>query len=486
MKKIIKKHPLAIRWFHWINFPVLAIMIWSGLLIYWANDVYKIRLGGTVIFQFFPASFYKALGISFHLAQGMSYHFVFMWVFFLNGLAYVLYTWFSGEWRYLAPDRHSFKEAWQVLLHDLYIPERREGRFRRRKAPPQLKYNGAQKIAYSAIIVMGVGSLLTGLAIYKPVQFYWLCALFGGYGTARVIHFILTIGYCLFFVVHIVQVVLAGWNNFRAMVVGFDVVGVKDKPCDQAPMTSRPKLTVEQQIQRRTILSFSAFIIFGAAAWKGWSWMKQQPPEGGIPLPLRKVLDGDETIFSQAIRPGHLVKTYPKSAAARHVRHNGDIGIADKGYDPATWKFEVTRASNERLSLSLADLQRLPKTEIIFEFKCIEGWSQVSHWGGVTFTDFMKHYGLAPEAAMKYISLVTPDEAYYVGIDMASALHPQTLLCYEMNGAPLPANHGQPLRLIIPVKYGIKNLKRIGRLSFSNQRPRDYWYERGYDYFSGL
>jgi thiosulfate reductase cytochrome b subunit len=215
MKKIVPKHPLAIRWMHWINFPVLAVMIWSGLLIYWANDVYKIHLGHTVIFGFFPESFYKTLNLSRRLAEGMAFHFVFMWVFFLNGLIYVLYTLFSGEWRYLFPDRHSFKEAWLVLLHDLHL---------RKTAPRQLKYNGAQKIAYTAIIVMGLGSVLTGLAIYKPAQFHWLTALFGGYGNARVIHFILTLGYCIFFVIHVVQVILAGWNNFRAMVAGLDIV----------------------------------------------------------------------------------------------------------------------------------------------------------------------------------------------------------------------------------------------------------------------
>ncbi len=86
MKKIVKKHPLAIRWFHWINFPVLAIMIWSGLLIYWANDVYKIGFGDKTLLKFFPDSFYKALHIPFNLAEGMAYHFVFMWLFFLNGL----------------------------------------------------------------------------------------------------------------------------------------------------------------------------------------------------------------------------------------------------------------------------------------------------------------------------------------------------------------------------------------------------------------
>lgn len=221
MKKIVPKHPLAIRWMHWINFPVLAVMIWSGMLIYWANDVYRIHLGKTTLFQFFPEAFYKKLHLSYRLAEGMSFHFVFMWLFFLNGLFYVLYTIISGEWRYLFPDRHSFKEARLVLLHDLHI---------RRTALPQVKYNGAQKIAYSAIILMGLGSVLTGLAIYKPIQFNWITALCGGYGSARVIHFILTIGYCLFFLIHVVQVILAGWNNFRAMIAGFDVVNDNPAP----------------------------------------------------------------------------------------------------------------------------------------------------------------------------------------------------------------------------------------------------------------
>ena len=220
MKKIVTKHPLAIRWFHWINFPVLAVMIWSGLLIYWANDVYALKIGGTALIKFFPKSFYQALHVPFRLAEGMAYHFVFMWLFFINGFLYVLYTAFSGEWRYLLPNRRSFKEAWQVLLHDLHI---------RKTAPPQKKYNGAQRIAYTAIVLMGLGSLITGLTIYKPVQFGWLAWICGGYEAARLEHFILTIGYCLFFVVHIIQVILAGWKNFQSMITGFEVLPVEKK-----------------------------------------------------------------------------------------------------------------------------------------------------------------------------------------------------------------------------------------------------------------
>ncbi|CAN5411629.1 cytochrome b/b6 domain-containing protein [soil metagenome] len=217
MKRIKNKHPLAVRWFHWINFPVLGVMIWSGLLIYWANDVYDIGWGDQTILILFPDSFYKALNVPFHLADGMAFHFVFMWIFAINGLLYVLYTAFSGEWKYLLPNKKSFKEAKQVLLHDLHL-----SKFK----PPQLRYNGAQKIAYSLIIIMGFGSLVTGIVIYKPIQFGGIAFLLGGYEWARIEHFILTIGYVLFFVIHIAQVVRAGWKNFSAMVTGFEVENI--------------------------------------------------------------------------------------------------------------------------------------------------------------------------------------------------------------------------------------------------------------------
>ena len=219
--KIVYKHKLATRWMHWINFPVLTVMIWSGMLIYWANDVYDVKIGGKLVVRFFPDWFYNALHIPHRLAEGMAFHFLFMWLFIINGILYVTYTLVSGEWRYLFPNKHSFKEAWQVLLHDLHI---------RKTAPPQSKYNAAQRVAYSMIILMGFGSMLTGFAIYKPVQVQWLTMLCGGYEAARIEHFILTLGYVLFFLVHIVQVILAGWNNFRAMVAGFEVIKQDNTP----------------------------------------------------------------------------------------------------------------------------------------------------------------------------------------------------------------------------------------------------------------
>jgi DMSO/TMAO reductase YedYZ molybdopterin-dependent catalytic subunit len=84
------------------------------------------------------------------------------------------------------------------------------------------------------------------------------------------------------------------------------------------------------------------------------------------------------------------------------------------------------------------------------------------------------------------VSLTTPDRGYFVGLDTASALHPQTLLAWELNGAPLTSAHGAPLRLVVPVKYGIKCIKRIGMLAWSAERPADFWAARGYDWYAGL
>jgi thiosulfate reductase cytochrome b subunit len=220
LKKIIHKHPLAIRWLHWINFPLLTIMIWSGILIYWANDVYKIGFGDKTLLKFFPDSFNKALNIPFRLAEGMNLHFFFMWFFTINGIIYFFYLLFSKEYKLIFPNRRSLKEAWLVILHDLHI---------KKGLPPQKKYNAAQRIAYTGIIVLGFLIIITGLAIYKPVQLNWLCAMLGGYEWARIEHFIITILFVLFFLVHILQVILAGWNNFRSIITGFEVVKKENK-----------------------------------------------------------------------------------------------------------------------------------------------------------------------------------------------------------------------------------------------------------------
>lgn len=165
-------------------------MVWSGLWIYWANDVYRIGSGSFTLFHFFPTRMYDLLSLGQKLAQGMAWHFTLMWFFALNGLAFFLYLLVSGEWRD-------------------FVHWGRAG-----------KFNPIQRASYTVIVLMGGASLVTGLAIYKPVQLAWLTRLCGGYEAARWEHFWLTMGYCAFFLVHVTQVIRAGWNNFQAMITG--------------------------------------------------------------------------------------------------------------------------------------------------------------------------------------------------------------------------------------------------------------------------
>jgi DMSO/TMAO reductase YedYZ molybdopterin-dependent catalytic subunit len=180
--------------------------------------------------------------------------------------------------------------------------------------------------------------------------------------------------------------------------------------------------------------------------------------------------------------------------AAREPRVNGQIGL-DPTITARDWRLRVIGPSGEggeRL-FRLDEIKSLPRREMTTELKCIEGWSTVVYWAGARLADLAALTGLAtrsgrrqdPKNLLRYAALETPDREYYVGLDIQSTLHPQTLLCYETDGEPLTLEHGAPLRLVIPVKYGIKNLKQIGTIRFTDVRPADYWAERGYDWYAG-
>jgi len=254
-----------------------------------------------------------------------------------------------------------------------------------------------------------------------------------------------------------------------------------------------------RRVRRRTILSFAVFISAFVLALGGWLYLQHQPKNWEQPKALRKILQLNEKANSVSFDTTHKAKEYPVDQAVKHPRVNGDIGMGT--FDAASWQLVVfphdAKDTLRALKLSLDDIKALPKRELVFDFKCIEGWSEKTHWSGVRFSDFLKKYRLGthsgkvpdpahPEDLYKYAGLMTPDGKYYVGIDMKSMLHPQTLLTFEMNGRPLPTDQGFPLRLIIPIKYGVKSLKRIGYIYFSDTPPKDYWYRYGYDYDAAL
>ena len=147
--------------------------------------------------------------------------------------------------------------------------------------------------------------------------------------------------------------------------------------------TSNKKLTVDQFIVKRTITSFFFLFIFFAGCIWAWKWLRHQPLDGGIQggiqQPLRDVLNTNEVVFNKIFSDHHLAKTYPASQAVKNVRHNGDVGMGND-FDPATWQLYVIRKNGDTLTLHLDDIKKLPRTDIIFNFKCIRSAGRFRTW----------------------------------------------------------------------------------------------------------
>jgi len=186
-----------------------------------------------------------------------------MWFFAVNGLAYITYNFISGEWRDLVPNRESLRGSVAVVLHELGLDKR---------PLPAQKFNHAQRITYIAVVLMGAGSLITGLAIYKPSQLHVLTSLLGGYEMARWFHFWLTLGYVGFFLVHIAQVIRAGWNSFRAMLIGYQVTSTNSSRKEASESSGSVEVESED-IRRWTRRSFLVAGVAAAAGGGLWEWL---------------------------------------------------------------------------------------------------------------------------------------------------------------------------------------------------------------------
>jgi DMSO/TMAO reductase YedYZ molybdopterin-dependent catalytic subunit len=271
----------------------------------------------------------------------------------------------------------------------------------------------------------------------------------------------------------------------------------RPQPAAAAPATPGAQSDAVAQMRRMTRRSFASGAAASMLGAGGWAWLRSRPEEGGLPAPLRKMLEFNERVASGYFSAARLAPTFPREAI-EPLRINGDVGLGGR-FNPRAWKLKVRGVMDPRqlLTLSLDDLRQLPRVEMIIEFKCVEGWSRIMQFAGVRLYDFAVQFKLAtrsgekpdamrrPDDLCKYVGFITPNRGYYVGYDIAGALHEQTLLCYEMNGEPLTSEHGAPLRLVTAVKYGYKSLKRVGTIVFGDERPADYWAERGYDWYAG-
>jgi hypothetical protein len=177
------------------------------------------------------------------------------------------------------------------------------------------------------------------------------------------------------------------------------------------------------------------------------------------------------------------------AAPAVWMRATNPDGTPMRGQEEAGESDTDLQDATPGLLLTLDDVKKLPHRELVTEFKCIEGWSEIVHWGGVRLADLMAAYPPARNAKgepPKYVYMETPYGDYYCGYNMNACLHPQSLLATEMSGAPLTQSHGAPLRLHMPIKYGYKQIKRIALIAYMHERPDDYWTKLGYDWYAGL
>jgi DMSO/TMAO reductase YedYZ molybdopterin-dependent catalytic subunit len=246
-----------------------------------------------------------------------------------------------------------------------------------------------------------------------------------------------------------------------------------------------------RRLSRRGLLWGAIAVAFG---YESVHFLDGAHQEEGLQWPFRRVQRLNEKLSEAYFSNRSLAREFPMSEA-KMPKVNEDIGMEDQ-LDLDAWRLNIIGAAAGEMMLTLAELQALPNVEMVTELRCIEGWSCIVHWTGCRLRDVVEKYPpRAPgvnvdklETLPPYLGLETPNGQYYVGLDMASALHPQTLLCWAMMGQPLTRDHGAPLRLVIPVKYGIKNIKRIGKLIYAGSRPRDYWAENdeGYDWYAGL
>jgi hypothetical protein len=182
-------------------------------------------------------------------------------------------------------------------------------------------------------------------------------------------------------------------------------------------------------------------------------------------------------------------KMAPKSMLAQEKLRQERAARMPRGLEEAGESRSTLPSGTPGLLLGMDDILKLPRHELITQFKCIEGWSQIVQWSGVRMADFIRAYPpqTRPDGSLpRYIYMETPNGDYYVGYDMEVCLHPQTLLVTEMGGSPLTQYHGAPLRLHAPTKYGYKQIKRIGLIAYMDEKPDDYWTKLGYDWYAGL
>ena len=198
---------------------------------------------------------------------------------------------------------------------------------------------------------------------------------------------------------------------------------------------------------------------------------------------LSKVSRMNDAVQGWLFDPNRLAPTYSEAEITRPFPFNAFYGEDQAPeVDGDSFRLKVSGLTQDKRAWSLAQLNALPQADQITRHICVEGWSAIGRWGGVTFSSFLKQVGA--DTSAKYVGFRCADD-YYESIDMATALHPQTLLALSYDGQQLPRKYGFPMKLRMPTKLGYKNPKHIVEIFVTNTFPGGYWVDQGYNWFGG-
>lgn len=243
---------------------------------------------------------------------------------------------------------------------------------------------------------------------------------------------------------------------------------------DFANYCNREVASIERRLFLRQGLSLGALALLS-----GCSITDQE----GVEKMLRAMSRWNDRVQGWLFDPTKLAPEYPESAITRPFPFNAFYEEDEAPEIDATdYRLELAGLIRDRKPWTLPELYALPQVSQVTRHICVEGWSAIGKWSGTPFRIFLERVGA--DTTAKYVGFKCEDD-YYSSIDMATALHPQTLLAFRYADQILPAKYGFPMKLRVPTKLGFKNPKHIKAIFVTNEYPGGYWEDQGYNWFSG-
>ena len=459
--------PVWIRWTHFANFFFMFLLMRSGLSIlfdharlYWNNDCTP----GSEWLRFTPltvpndrvwtakddARYISPLialpGYRHTIGMGRSWHFITDYGFLITGIVYVGMLLFSAQWPRLVPTSWAiFPYAWQTFVHyaTFHFPVEPDGYY---------AYNALQQITYFAVVfIMAPLSILTGISMSPAVDsaFPWYPRIFGGRQGGRSIHFLLLCGYIAFTIVHVTLVFLTGaQRNFNHIVLGTD--------------DTHPLGLILGCIGLAVVVA--SWIVAYVFAWRYPRVIQR----------LHKALIFPLEVSMSASKRFNPTERYTRKDISPYFWPNGKMPDSaewqrhvDDGF--SDYRLHISGCVDNPVDLSLAELRALGHDEDITLHHCIQGWSGIAQWGGISMVRLI---GLVkPQPAARVVEFISFGEGLYGGVyydtqRLEDVIKPECLLAYEMNDVPLPLIHGAPLRLRVENQLGFKMVKWIREIRF--------------------